>query len=169
MSFIKTLFTIFAALLITTDVSAEPKRVAAATFPIGLWGFWWGESIASAKTKCNEFILSKDKKYAKCQSVKRSEATDNNGYYVHLGFSGNGLLNTILWDITTQEYDQCIEECIEAIGPSARSEYKGKELWGFMYTNTTGKPIGSLSCNKRFEGCDKDPDSCIPIIMYIKN
>jgi hypothetical protein len=158
---VKTWILLLSALLTTSVATAESNKVVAEVFPLGVLNIWWGESIASAKTKCPEFQVSRDRSKAYCGDTESS---------VTLDFTKNKL-SGFSWDISISEYTQCISDILRSISdpfPSPRWESHGYEFWSMGYADHKGRVIGKVSCWRRFEGCDTNPSSCTPTVAYTK-
>lgn len=124
-----------AVLLFTASASANPVP---SDMPAGVSGLWWGQSVKSARRKCETFTTGDQKTsagnvYAKCLI---------SGTLFGLVFDTKGRLASIGWDIPPVEYDECAQEILNRIGVAGRGEDgNGNEFWALTYTNA-----GSVMC-----------------------
>jgi hypothetical protein len=158
----------FAELTEPSQPPPQPKpkavsKVVPEYFPSGLRGFWWGESMASARTKCSEFYVGTGQGK---QELVVARCKDTTSELIYLAFA-HGKLKRILWTLSLEEYNQCVREVIEYVGTQSRAEKNGSEEWGFNYI-PSGKLDGHIVCIQHFEGCTNNPEPCTPHIMFTK-
>ncbi len=127
-------------------------------FPKAIYGFAFGESLASVKAKCRGFTLGKNKTIARCLSTT--------GEALIIGFTKRGRLNNLTRNISMTAYNQCRLEVLEVLGAKGRQTYQGVEYWGLVFPGDAGKSIGGITCSKRFEGCNGAPSGCTPTLSY---
>jgi hypothetical protein len=145
-----------AVLLLTPTLArADQGRIVPEVFPLGVYGFFWGESVSSAKSKCVTFeMFGKGNRYSECV---------REGGVVNLEFSAKKLVGVAHY-VTEETYAQCSREVLEAIGLSGRFERGSFEIWAVTHADSRGKKLGTTTCMKRFEGCDRS--NCTPRLIY---
>src|SRR5512145_2199778 len=121
-----------ALLLTPTLAHGDEKAFIPTEFPQRIAPFWWGESIASARSRCEKFLPQQ-------KQPKAFICVLNDGSVYRVGFDKKtGKLATIGFPMGIQEYEQCDREVAALIqsGPQvdgasgkwragSRSEYAG--------------------------------------------
>jgi len=151
-------------------------------FPQRIGNFWWGESLASAKSRCSKLLpipsRTKTHLHFECQA--------KNGIAYRIAFESKlRTLVLVSHEISDREFAQCERETGELINTGAqfhgdgsrpqwvegdRSEHDGHEVWSVGFGEFKSKSefvrLGIMACDRQFEGC-KSAGDCVPQVMYI--
>jgi hypothetical protein len=107
-------------------------------FPTGCMGIWFGESMQSARKKCDKFSDGAD--YKVCMIGERA---------AQLYFT-RGKMTAFKFDISQADYSDSVNAIVARVGVKARHEDKnGNEYWS---VKLDGKPAGSVVLQAAEEG-----------------
>lgn len=165
---------------------ADEQPLIPVEFPQRVGGFWWEESVASARSRCDKFLPASGQLGDLDRAIS-FVCLSKNGSTYRLNFdSKTKKLATVGFKLAVADYQQCEREVAELIrsGPQLsgdeltgtwragdRSENNGHEDWSVGYGIYSGGGsemirAGLMVCDRQFEGC-ADPDQCLPTILFI--